>query len=116
MVPCQVVFRESFAKRRIWLLSIAIWGFSAKIRAHMAPDLHAPTLKIYREILSQLEELKDLYGDISDADGEEDDEQGAQADVLDVIIEEATERGMDEEDVARVFKAVAVISKKALES
>ncbi len=84
----------------------------------MPTDLHAPTLKIYREILEQLEELKDLYSDAS-ADAEEgadDDEREAQQDVLDVIIEEAAERGLDEEDVTRVFKAVGAISKKAQES
>lgn len=84
----------------------------------MAPDLHTPTLKIYREILSQLEELKDLYTDVADGDGDghDDDEREAQQDVLDAIIEEAAERGMDEEDVSRVFKAVGIISKKAQES
>lgn len=84
----------------------------------MTSDLHAATLKIYREILEQLEEIKDLYTD-SAADREEleaDDEREAQQDVLDAIIEEAAERGLDEEDTARVFKAVAIISKKAMES
>lgn len=84
----------------------------------MSPDLHAPTLKIYREILTQLEELKDLYADAAAEDeaGVDDDERETQQDVLDAIIEDATERGMDEEDVARVFKAVAIIAKKAQES
>lgn len=83
----------------------------------MTSDLHAATLKIYREILEQLEELKDLYTDASDGDdAEADDEREAQQDVLDAIIEEAAERGLDEEDTARVFKAVAIISKKAQES
>jgi hypothetical protein len=84
----------------------------------MTSDLHAATLKIYREILEQLEEIKDLYTD-SAADGEDleaDDEREAQQDVVDAIIEEAAERGLDEEDTARVFKAVAIIAKKALES
>jgi hypothetical protein len=84
----------------------------------MTSDLHAATLKIYREILEQLEELKDVHTDAA-ADGEEveaDDEREAQQDVLDAIIEEAAERGLDEEDTARVFKAVAIIAKKALES
>lgn len=84
----------------------------------MTSDLHAATLKIYREILEQLEELKDVHTDAA-ADGEEveaDDEREAQQDVLDAIIEEAAERGLDEEDTARVFKAVAIIAKKAQES
>ncbi len=84
----------------------------------MPPELHAPTLKIYREILTQLQELKDLYADAAadDEAGVDDDERETQQDVLDAIIEDATERGMDEEDVARVFKAVAIIAKKAQES
>lgn len=84
----------------------------------MPPDLHTPTLKIYRAILEQLEELKDLYTDAAadDEDGADDDDREVQQDVLDVIIEEAAERGLDEEDVARVFKAVSIISKKAQES
>jgi type I site-specific restriction-modification system R (restriction) subunit len=84
----------------------------------MTSDLHAATLKIYREILEQLEEIKDLYTD-SASEREEleaDDEREAQQDVVDTIIEEAAERGLDEEDTARVFKAVAIISKKAMES
>jgi|GEM_PF-2398448 len=83
----------------------------------MTSDLHAATLKIYREILEQLEELKDVYTDAADGDdAEADDEREAQQDVLDAIIEEAAERGLDEEDTARVFKAVAIISKKAMET
>lgn len=83
----------------------------------MTSDLHAATLKIYREILEQLEELKDVYLDAAgDEEKEADDEREAQQDVLDAIIEEAAERGLDEEDTARVFKAVAMISKKAMES
>lgn len=83
----------------------------------MTSDTHAATLKIYREILDQLEELKDLHTDLADADDAEvDDERETQQDVLDAIIEEAAERGLDEEDTARVFKAVAIIAKKAMES
>jgi DNA-binding protein H-NS len=83
----------------------------------MTSDLHASTLKIYREILEQLEELKDVHTDAADSEElEADDEREAQQDVLDAIIEEAAERGLDEEDTARVFKAVAIIAKKALES
>lgn len=84
----------------------------------MAKDLHAPTLKIYREILDQLEELKDIHADAADADtlGDDDEEREAQQDVMDAIIEEAAERGLDEEDMARVFKAVGIIAKKAQES
>ncbi len=84
----------------------------------MPTDLHAPTLKIYREILDQLEELKDLHAEAADADslGDDDEEREAQQDVMDAILEEAAERGLDEEDMARVFKAVGIIVKKAQES
>jgi len=85
----------------------------------MPTDLHAPTLKIYREILEQLEELKDLYADAAadpDVESTDDEDREAQQDVLDAIVEEAAERGLDEEDITRVYKAIAIISKKALES
>lgn len=99
-------------------LSIAIAAQNAMIRAIMPTDLNAPTLKIYREILEQLEELKDLYADAAaeEEEGADDDEKETQQDVLDAIVEEAAERGLDEEDITRVFKAIAIISKKALES
>ena len=80
-------------------------------------DLHAPTLKIYREILEQLEELKDLYADAADSDaGEVDDEAEAQQDVLDAIVEEAAERGIEEDDSLRIYKAIGLLAKKAQES
>lgn len=80
-------------------------------------DLHAPTLKIYREILEQLEELKDLYADAADSDaGEADDEAEAQQDVLDAIVEEAAERGIEEDDSLRIYKAIGLLAKKAQES
>lgn len=83
----------------------------------MTSDTHAATLKIYREILDQLEGLKDLHVDAAaDDDAEADDEREVQQDVLDAILEEAAERGLDEEDTARVFKAVAIIAKKAMEA
>lgn len=83
----------------------------------MSSDLHSATLKIYREILGQLEELKDVYLDAAgDEEKEVDDEREVQQDVIDAIIEEAAERGLDEEDTAKVFKAVALIAKKAQES
>jgi DNA-binding transcriptional regulator GbsR (MarR family) len=84
----------------------------------MAHDLHAPTLKIYREILEQLEELKDLYADSSDNenDREVDDEAEAQQDVLDAIVEEAAERGIEEDDALRIYKAIGLLAKKAQES
>lgn len=81
-------------------------------------DLHAPTMKIYREILEQLEELKDLYTD-SGAEGEggpDDDEKEAQQDVLDAIVEEAAERGIEEDDSIRIYKAIGLLAKKAQES
>jgi hypothetical protein len=85
----------------------------------MAKDLHAPTLKIYREILEQLEELKDLYADAASDGGDEsadDDEKEAQVDILDAIVEEAAERGIEEEDSIRIYKAIGLLAKKAEES
>ncbi len=80
-------------------------------------DLHAPTMKIYREILEQLEELKDLYTDSgAEGEGQDDDEKEAQQDVLDAIVEEAAERGIDEDDSIRIYKAIGLLAKKAQES
>ena len=84
----------------------------------MGQDLHGPTLKIYREILEQLEELKDLYADAGTdvEEGQDDDEKEAQQDVLDAIVEEAAERGIEEEDSIRIYKAIGLLAKKAQES
>ncbi len=84
----------------------------------MPTDLHAPTLKIYREILEQLEELKDLYTDAGTEEegGMDDDEKEAQQDVLDAIVEEAAERGIEEDDSIRIYKAIGLLAKKAQES
>lgn len=82
-------------------------------------DLHAPTMKIYREILEQLEELKDLYADSTDGEeegGADDDEKEVQQDVLDAIVEEAAERGIEEDDSIRIYKAIGLLAKKAQES
>lgn len=80
-------------------------------------DLHAPTMKIYREILEQLEELKDLYTDSgAEGEGQDDDEKEAQQDVLDAIVEEAAERGIEEDDSIRIYKAIGLLAKKAQES
>lgn len=74
-------------------------------------------MKIYREILEQLEELKDLYSDSgAEGEGADDDEKEAQQDVLDAIIEEAAERGIEEDDSMRIYKAIGLLAKKAQES
>ncbi len=84
----------------------------------MAADLHGPTLKIYREILEQLVELKDLYADAADTndDGKEDEEAEVQQDVFDVIMEAATESGFEEEEAARIFRPIAAFAKKVYEA
>lgn len=81
----------------------------------MSPSAHDQAEKIYQQILDQLEALWLLYADADDNEEEEDDEQVDNRDIADAMVEEAAERGMDEESVERVFKSIAALAKKAEE-
>lgn len=82
----------------------------------MVKDPHAQAEKVYEQMIDLLEELSTIY---SDAAGEEDEDEGefaaADRDIVEGLIEEAVERGLDEESVERVFKSIAAFAKKARE-
>lgn len=82
----------------------------------MGKDLHQETMKQYAVILDALEELTLLYADADEEEEEEkDDTDASEHDDVDLMVESATERGMDEESVEKVFRAVAALAKKAKE-
>lgn len=82
----------------------------------MAQDLHQETMKQYSAILDALEELTLLHGDADEEEEEEKDESDASDhDDVDTMVESAAERGMDEEGVEKVFRAVESLIKKAKE-
>lgn len=76
---------------------------------------HDQAEKIYKQILDQLEELWLLY-----ADAEEEEEDGVDEasdddnrDIVEAMVEDGTERGMDEETLEKIFKGVSLLAKKA---
>ncbi len=78
-------------------------------------DSHDQAEKIYKQILDQLEELWLLY---ADADAEEEDTVDEPAeddnrDIVEAMVEDGTERGMDEESLEKIFKGISVLAKKA---
>ncbi len=75
---------------------------------------HDQSEKIYKQILEQLEELWLLYADTDDEE-EDEDEGGSEddRDIVDAMVEDGTERGIDEESLEKVFKAVSALAKKA---
>jgi chorismate mutase len=81
----------------------------------MAKDPHAEAEKLYQQILDALEEMTHVYMDAGAAETEDDEGGIEDDDIVDMMIEEAAERGLDEESVNRVFKAVAMLAKKAQE-
>jgi len=83
----------------------------------MSKDPHAQADKIYREILELLEQLSVVYAEAANSEDEKDDEDESLDvdDVIDAMIEEAAERGLDEETADRAFKAIAALAKKTAE-
>ncbi len=83
----------------------------------MPKPTHSQAEAIYKQILEQLEELWMIGTDTSDSDAEEDEsaEPGTELDVVDAMVEEGTERGMDEEALEKVLKAVYAFSQKSQE-
>ncbi len=74
---------------------------------------HPQTDKLYRQILDTLEELNLAIAEEDEAEEDEDaDESETQVDMVDLLTEEAGDRGLDEEAVERVLKAVAAFEKK----
>lgn len=80
----------------------------------MAKNPHEQAEKMYQQILDLLEEISLLY---AEADAVEEGEEDAlnDRDIVDMMIEEAIERGLDEESVEKVFKAISSLARKARE-
>jgi DNA-binding transcriptional regulator YhcF (GntR family) len=77
-------------------------------------DSHDQAEKIYKQILDQLEEIWLLYADAEEE--EENPDEGTDEndrDIVEAMVEDGTERGMDEESVEKVFKAISGLAKKA---
>ena len=81
----------------------------------MAPNDHDKAEKIYKQILDSLEEIWLLYADADDEEEKEEDggDNVSDRDIVDAMIEEATERGIDEESVEKVVKAISALATKA---
>lgn len=83
----------------------------------MVKDPNAQAEKLYQQLLELLEEMSALYADAKEE--EEEDDEGVAVDIDDVIdglVEEGAERGLDEETTERVFKAVKAFAEKAAEA
>lgn len=83
----------------------------------MVKDPNAQAEKMYQQLLELLEEMSSIYADAGE--GEEDEDDGVAVDIDDVIdglVEEGVERGLDEETTERVFKAVKAFAEKAAEA
>lgn len=82
----------------------------------MAKDPHVQAEKVYREMLNLLETLSAIYSDADDAQEDDDERDDREIeDVIDAVVEEAADRGIDEETAERVFKSIAAFAKKASE-
>jgi len=82
----------------------------------MVKDPHAQADKIYRQMIDLLQEAVAVYVDMEEV--ESDDEEHAplkEEDMIDGLVEEAVERGIDEEHVERLFKTVVALVKKSAE-
>ncbi len=80
----------------------------------MAKDPQAQAQSIYHEILDRLEELVAAYADMTSDDDEGDVVEQMQ-DVIDGVVQEAGERGLDETTAERLFKAIAAFAQKSAE-
>jgi hypothetical protein len=71
---------------------------------------HEQTTKMYIQLLNLLEEMVIQAGE--DADDESTDESG----LIQSLVEDAEERGMDEDAVERIMKLASIMRRKARES
>ncbi len=81
----------------------------------MAKNPHEQAEKFYLQILDSLEGITLLYAETAEAEEGEDDALD-DSDIVDMMIEEAIERGMDEQSVNLVFKAISALARKAREA
>ena len=78
----------------------------------MAKDPHEQAEKIYHQLIDLLEELAIVY---ANADNEDDDGEGLDmSEVIEGIVEEAAERGLDEIATGRTFNAIRDLVKKSV--
>jgi hypothetical protein len=80
----------------------------------MAKDPHAQAQNIYHEILDRLEELVAVYTDMT-SDDDEGDIADQMREVIEGVVQEAGERGLDETTADRLFKAIATFAQKSSE-
>lgn len=81
----------------------------------MAKDPQAQAENILQQMLDLLEELTAIYTDAAAEDEEEDGATLEMDEVIDSIVEEAAERGLDEDAAGRIFRAIAAYAKKSSE-
>ncbi len=81
----------------------------------MTNEPNAQAEKIFREILDLLEELATAFTDARDNEEDLQEDETIDVDPVDLIVEEAAERGLDEEQVERVFKSIMSLARKASE-
>jgi hypothetical protein len=82
----------------------------------MSKDPHAQAEKLYQQLLDILEEMNAIYSDDSEEEEDDDDAKPIDLDdMIDGLVEDAVERGLDEESVERVLKSVAAFAKKVEE-
>ncbi len=82
----------------------------------MGKDPHAQASKLYLQILDLIEEAGAAYAQTGE-DEEDDDEalKMSEEDMIDAVVEEAGERGLEEDVVERLFKAIDALAHKAAE-
>jgi len=80
----------------------------------MAKDPHAHAEKIYHALLDLFEELVAVYTDMT-SDDDENDVAERMSDIIDEIVQEAGERGLDENGADKLFHAIAAYAQKASE-
>ncbi len=77
---------------------------------------HVRTEKVFREMVDLLEELMSVYAD-ADTDKEQEEEEGGIGvdELIDVMVEEAEDRGLEGELTERFLKAAVTAAKKSAE-
>lgn len=82
----------------------------------MGKDPHAEASKLYLQILDLIEEAGNAYAQTGQEEEEDDEVQKmSEDDMIDAIVEEAGERGLEEDVVERLFKAIDALAHKAAE-
>jgi hypothetical protein len=77
---------------------------------------HLPSEKILREMLDLLEHLTSVYAEVEEeAERDEDDGAMEESEVIDMIVEEAEDRGIDGETAERFLSAAVAAARKSAE-